>query len=285
MALFRYRRVLQDRISPTDSKWCYTVLDLPQPSLANNTGLVKSCSLVSNLDQQSITLSFIKIPINRAISERPLSSFVHITFDNFRLQKSEGVAATFKESSDYVSRFLSAGIKLNGIHYSFYGHSQSQLKSKACFLMAGSKDEVNKIVDGLGDFSKMKSVAKKVKRIGLLFSTAHIVMTIEPNRCRDIVDVENEDCIFTDGCGLISTKLAGILARKRPITFRNRRYHPSVFQIRYRGYKGVVILEPRMEPGVWLEFRKSMKKFSGGDHLGFAVVEYSKVTANILEGG
>ena len=238
---------------------------------------MKSCSLVSNPNQQNITLSFIKILANRAISERPLNSFIHITCEDFRLQESGGTAAPFKLSADYVSRFLSSGIKLNGTHYNFYGHSQSQLKSKACFLMAGSKEEVNKVVDGLGDFSKINSVAKKVKRIGLLFSTALIVMNIDPSRCRDVADVENEDYIFTDGCGLISLNLASMLTRKRPINFRNRRYHPSVFQIRYRGYKGVVTVHPKMSTGVWLEFRKSMKKFSGGHHLGFAVVEYSKV--------
>ena len=39
----------------------------------------------------------------------------------------------------------------------------------------------------------------------------------------------------------------------------------------------MVVVKPFMEPGIWLELRKSMKKFSGGDDLSFAVVEFSKV--------
>lgn len=251
--------------------------DLPQPSVCNSAGYIKSCSLISNSDEQSLILGLIKISPNRAISERPLDSLVHVSFDGFRLQTESGDAAPFKDSADYIATFLKSAISINGTQYHFYGHSQSQLKSRSCFLMSGSKDQVNRIVDGLGDFSKIKTVAKKVKRIGLLFSTAHVVMDIDPARVKDISDIEDQDYIFTDGCGFISRNLARMLTRKRPIVFRNQRYHPTVFQIRYRGYKGVVIIEPRMTPGIWLELRKSMKKFSGGPDLSFAVVEFSKV--------
>lgn len=190
--------------------------DLPQPSVCNSASYVKSCSLVSNSEEQRLILGLIKISLNRAISERSLDSFVHVTFDDFRLQTEAGDAAPFKDSADYIAKFLKSGISINGTQYHFYGHSQSQLKSRSCFLMSGSKDEVNRVVDGLGDFSKIKTVAKKVKRIGPLFSTAHIVMDIDRARVIDTSDIENQDYIFTDGYGFISQKLAQMLTRKRP---------------------------------------------------------------------
>ena len=98
-------------------------------------------------------------------------------------------------------------------------------------------------------------------------------------RCQDIDDVERDGFIFTDGCGLIAKGFVQLLAAKKPIVFRDRRYLPSVLQIRYQGYKGVVAIEPRMEKGIWLKLRKSMKKFSGTRDMSFAVVEYSKVEA------
>lgn len=278
MALSSYRRILQERFSRTDTIWEYKVRDLPQPATCNAAGYIKSCSFISSAVEQKLGLSLIKLSSNRAISEHSLDSLIHVSFSDFRLQTESGDAAPFKESAEYIAAVLKSGIRINGTHYHFYGHSQSQLKSRSCFLMSGSKEQVNRLVDSLGDFSKIKTVAKKVKRIGLLFSTAHVVMDIDPVRVRDIGDVEYQDYIFTDGCGFISRNLAQILTRKRPIVFRNRRYHPTVFQIRYRGYKGVVILEPSMDPGIWLELRKSMKKFSGGKDLSFAVVEYSKVS-------
>lgn len=123
----------------------------------------------------------------------------------------------------------------------------------------------------------MKTVAKKSKRIGLLFSVAQIATTVNPNRCQDIPDIETNDYIFTDGCGLISPHLARELSRQVGITFRNIRYTPSVFQIRYRGYKGVVMVDPSMKGETLIKFRKSMKKFNGGSDCSFSVVDHSKV--------
>ncbi|EGU84517.1 hypothetical protein FOXB_04968, partial [Fusarium oxysporum f. sp. conglutinans Fo5176] len=126
-------------------------------------------------------------------------------------------------------------------------------------------------------YASLRRIAAKAKRIGLLFSSATTVTTINPDRCEDIPNVETADYIFTDGCGLIALKLANELARRTRILLRDNRYTPSVFQIRYRGYKGVVIVDPRMtKQNPLLKLRKSMKKFNGGEDHSFAVVEYSK---------
>jgi hypothetical protein len=247
MAMKNYKRVLQTSFSLTDRCWEYVVPNLPDRKQCDQAGYVKHCALVSNVAAQELRLSFSKNENNRALSDRPLHSFIHMACADFRLQLEDGNPATFRETADYLARLLKAGIIINGTHYHFYGHSNSQLKSKSCILMAGSKEQVNSHVESLGNFSTMKSVAKKAKRIGLLFSTAHSVTEVDPSRCRDIEDVENDGYIFTDGCGLISPALTKVLDRKRNITHRNQQYHPSVFQIRYRGYKGVVIKEPRME--------------------------------------
>ncbi|KAJ5052606.1 hypothetical protein J3E74DRAFT_388204, partial [Bipolaris maydis] len=65
---------------------------------------------------------------------------------------------------------LVSGLTINGVTYNFFGHSNSQLKSRSCFLYAASKEEISIKVEAMGDFSKLKSVGKKAKRIGLLFS-------------------------------------------------------------------------------------------------------------------
>jgi len=41
--------------------------------------------------------------------------------------------------------------------------------------------------------------------------------------------------IFSDGCGLMARNLAIQVAKRKGIKFRNRRYTPTVFQIRYFG--------------------------------------------------
>jgi hypothetical protein len=53
---------------------------------------------------------------------------------------------------------------------------------------------------------------------------------------------------------------------------------PSVFEIRYRGYKGILTYEPSMHGKTLAKFRDSMSKFKGAVDYDLYVVEYSKVT-------
>jgi hypothetical protein len=288
-----FQHVLQDSIQLEDHEWSYRVPNLPRPSTINSQQLIKSITLVSNSVKQQIVLRLQVASLNRAISADPFDRFVIVSFADFRLRVpqptttdgrsgSDTRPAAARESADYIVKLLRSGITLNEAHYNFYGHSNSQLKSRTCFLYAAPKPDISQKIERLGDFTKMKTVAKKSKRIGLLFSVAQMATLVEPGRCQDIQDIQTNDYIFTDGCGLISARLAHELVRKVGIAFRNVRYTPSVFQIRYRGYKGVVMLDPTMKGETLVKFRKSMKKFSGGSDCSFSVVDYSKVFLSIF---
>lgn len=253
------KHVLIPSLLLDDNVWDFRVPNLPSASALRQAGLIKAISLHTNLKERkhSMTLRFERSNMNRAIENDPLDHFILFSLEAFR-PLIRGAAAkahvpgpnlqprTGNEISDYSIRCLRAGITLNGVHYNFYGHSNSQLKSRSCFLMAASREEISTKVEALGNFSKIKTVGKKAKRIGLLFSSTTAAMMIPPDRCEDIADIETADYVFTDGCGLIAPSLAQDLARRTRILFRNNRYTPSVFQIRYRGYKGVVTMDPRM---------------------------------------
>jgi len=286
------RHKLQSPISLDDHEWKFQVPKLPSAQELNQGRRVKTISLITTKGRNEIVLSFETAEDNRATRGDPLDKFLVVSIAELRPQPrapdSAPAAAgprqsltplTARECADYATRLLKAGVKIQGVHYNFYGHSNSQLKSRTCFLYAAPRDEITRKVEALGDFGKMKTVAKKAKRIGLLFSTAKVARIINPDRVEDIGDVETADYVFTDGCGLIAPWLAQELARRVGIAFRDRRYTPSVMQIRYRGYKGVVTVDPTMAANkqVLLRMRKSMKKFSGGDDHSFSVVEYSKV--------
>ena len=283
----KFSYILQRNMRPDDKQWTYTVPHLPLASTTNRLRLIKSVSVVSNQGKQEMTLRFQKQSPNRAVESDILDHFISISFEKFRLQyprtdpqsetsQSSSQQAPPKESADYISRLLSTGLSLNNVRYRFYGHSNSQLKSKTCFLYAGTTEEISNKIDALGDFSKIKSVAKMAKRIGLLFSTAEVATQLQPDRCEDIPDIIKGEYMFTDGCGLISSHMAQLLVQKLNICFRNKRYKPSVFQIRYRGYKGVLELEPKLQGQTLVQFRDSMRKISGTPDLTFSVVEYSK---------
>ncbi|KAL4898930.1 RNA dependent RNA polymerase-domain-containing protein [Aspergillus multicolor] len=240
---------------------------------------MKSLELVSNSVVRKLELRFSKIDPNRAINGIAIDRLVRFSFADFRLGQFEDdkwQSFTARESADYLVRLLSQGVTLNGTLYSFYGHSSSQLRSRSCYLLQGSKQEVAQLVESLGDFSKMKTVAKKAKRIGLLFSSCNALLQVPVKRYEDIDDIERAGYNFTDGCGLIGPHAASLLSQKLSIVIRNTRYHPSVYQIRFKGYKGVVCLEPQMPKQQWFQFRHSMRKFSGTTDPSFAAVEYSK---------
>jgi hypothetical protein len=271
-----------------DRAWTFHVAGMPSPQTCDQADFIKKVSFRTDLKarRHSLVLSLQPIQSNRAIQDDPLHCYVLISLDDFRpIRPEDGSTeptglqlATFKDCTDYAIRFLQAGLTLQGATYNFFGHSNSQLKSRSCFLYAGSKEEVSRKIEAMGDFSTMKTVGKKAKRIGLLFSVAQAIINIATDRVQDIPDIEVGAYIFTDGCGLVAPSLARELARRMRIVFRDRRYTPSVFQIRYRGYKGVVTMDPRMakEKQPLLKMRKSMKKFNATKDNSFAVVEHSK---------
>lgn len=282
-----FQVTLQDSIAITEQDWVYQVQSLPAPHQTNQAKLVKAISFTSSLKEQHIKLRLEAAPSNRVTWSEPLDRFLLLSFTNFRLREppredGQVLLAPARDSSEYIARLLKTGVKFNRKRYYFFGHSNSQLKSRSCFMYAASKDEIAAKIEAMGDFSKMVTVAKNAKRIGLLFSSAEMATTLDPERCEDIDDITAGDYCFTDGCGTISKQLARLIVQRKKIVFRNARYLPSVFQIRYRGYKGVLTLDPTMQGKTQARFRRSMKKFNAHGDFSLSVVEHSKVCYQLL---
>ncbi|GFP53388.1 probable RNA-dependent RNA polymerase 1 [Trichoderma asperellum] len=189
-------------------------------------------SLSTKDSRHRLELRYGPVDMNRAIQDASLDKYLVISLAEFRSIKSanspptiEGNASqviqptTYKECSEYAVKFLRAGISIQGVHYNFYGHSNSQLKSRTCYFLAAPKEQISQKIEGLGDFTKMKTVAKKAKRIGLLFSVARAAMKVDPKKVEDIPDIEpyvfghlnDEVIVLLDALG-ISRK---ILLRKQ----------------------------------------------------------------------
>ncbi|EAU82968.2 RNA-directed RNA polymerase [Coprinopsis cinerea okayama7 len=192
-----------------------------------------------------------------------------------------------RTTTEYLNRMFKAGVFLNGVQYRFYHHSNSQLRGRSCFLREANSDkELDDRIYALGDFSRINNIAKRAKRIGLLFSSAEVDFNLDPTFVEDIGDIEIGGEVFSDGCGLISKSLTKQIAKAKKLMFRGIRYTPVVIQIRYEGYKGVLMLHPDLdernrqrEPGTppcYAQFRKSMKKFKATSDHSFSVVGYSK---------
>ncbi|KAI0028389.1 RdRP-domain-containing protein [Vararia minispora EC-137] len=204
--------------------------------------------------------------------EDPMKIIV-ASFDKFRFPDTKPSVA-----SEYIFRMLTTGLFLNEKQYRFFGHGNSQLRGRGCYLKEADADaELDERIYAMGqDLKKIMNVAKRAKRIGLLFSGAEIDWILR-DRVGDIDDLMTGDENFSDGCGLISKWLSIQLSKKKGIVYQAQRYAPTVFQIRYRGYKGVVMLHPDLdkEKKHVVAFRKSQKKFVATIDDTFSVVGHS----------
>lgn len=144
------------------------------------------------------------------------------------------IVASFQENREktdiarVVNEITSYGISYDNNNYHFFGHSNSQLKSRSCYFYRATSSEIERIINEIGTFPD--EVAKKAKYIGLLFTG--IKKLVEISHVRDISieeDIKIGDYLFTDGCGSISKGVAMEIARSLSLSTV-----PSVFQIRYK---------------------------------------------------
>jgi len=138
-----------------------------------------------------------------------------------------------------VLSVLSNGISIGDKRFEFLAFSSSQLRDNSTWMFASHQGlTASDIRKWMGDFRNIRNVAKYAARLGQSFSSSN-----------------GTKYIFSDGIGKISADFAMEVAMKCKL----KCFAPSVFQIRYGGYKGIVAVDPRSN---WkLSLRKSMLKF------------------------
>ncbi|QRV99155.1 RNA-dependent RNA polymerase [Ceratobasidium sp. AG-Ba] len=262
-----YIVTLRSPLSPEDESWNFR---LPTPIPASRPGRGK----LMIFTPENLTLQIEQFPSNRVLYQDQADDFILASFGALRFKDHPPSAA-----ADYILRVLTKGVFLDGRQYRFYHHSNSQLRSRSCWLRAAQTDEeLDRRIQGLCDVSKINNIAKRAKRIGLLFSGAEIDWDLDPKFTKDIPDITVGEELFSDGCGLMSQKFMQLLAKKKKIIHRQRRYIPSVVQIRYRGYKGVLMIHPELdrEAKHHVHFRDSMRKLKTTSNNTFSAVDYSR---------
>ncbi|KAK5940398.1 hypothetical protein PMZ80_007818 [Knufia obscura] len=162
-------------------------------------------------------------------------------------------------------RFLSVlqqGLDIAGEHFDFLGFSHSSLRSQSCWFMRpfshdGRLVDARSLIKSLGDFSSIRCPAKCAARIGQAFSETTSAIQIDPSVVRETPDIRAGQHIFTDGCGTISKQTWKLLRGDH-----SAKDQPTLYQIRYKGAKGMISLDTRLV-GKQLRLRESMIKFTG----------------------
>ena len=174
-----------------------------------------------------------------------------------------------------ISSFLREGISIGEKKFEFLAFSASQLRGNSIWMFASDETlTAQKIRNWMGSFSQIRSVSKCAARMGQLFSTSTQTVNVPISDVEVIEDIEctasGMKYCFSDGIGKISLPFAKEIAVKCGISRT-----PSAFQIRYGGYKGVVVVGFKSEKK--LSLRRSMHKFES-DNTMLSVTRWSEST-------
>jgi hypothetical protein len=208
-----------------------------------------------------------------------------------------------KVIDNFIQRKLVNGIEIAGRHFNYLGSSNSQLRDSGCYFLEASQSDILEFRKNMGQF-KMQSVPKMMARLGQCFTQAREAsFEFEREAYADGYDYQGgcnkkkEPYTFSDGVGKISFAMAKKISKSLELN----NCVPSCFQIRFRGYKGVLVVDMHLDElanwgrlnGIrddvkvricdgWLNidfyFRPSQKKFKAKRDKKIEIVKYSAPT-------
>ncbi|KAK0423323.1 hypothetical protein QR680_008078 [Steinernema hermaphroditum] len=195
-----------------------------------------------------------------------------------------------------VRNTLRDGIFVAGHRYKYMGSSNSQLRDNGCYLFNADDDTVvQRIREEFGRFDT-DNIPKFMSRFGQCFTQARKI-DVKLERAmyaikRDVIggdDQNYEPYIFSDGVGSVSLEYATQISTDLNL----RGCVPSVYQIRFRGMKGIICIDPYLDsvkqfltensdtdqgsPGIGVDMvlRHSQEKFQAPRNDNIEVVKYS----------
>ena len=185
--------------------------------------------------------------------------------------------------NSFCKSVLERGIFCRQRSYFFLGHSYEQLKTKSCYMMRATEDEIDELLAKFGDFLQEKNLGKRARNIGMLFSPLKKVVPLATTEYKvqpDITRGVTGSYTLTDGCGFMSPEFSSEVQRILELDIQ-----PSAVQVRYLGIEGMLVLKEDLTD-VKVLFHNSMQKFVTPDEnmpegFSFAdVVDYSRPYVN-----
>ncbi|KAL4244861.1 RNA-dependent RNA polymerase [Abortiporus biennis] len=170
-----------------------------------------------------------------------------------------------------VGGILKNGIEIAGRFFEFLAYSNSALRQHAVWFVRPFNGpngfiDAHVIRSELGDFSRLlKNPSKYAARIAQAFTATDPSVSITRDQWEEMDDMGKDPYWFTDGVGTISKQLGDMiwdaLCAERDEHYR-KQVQPSAYQIRFLGYKGMVVVDEQLE-GIKMRLRPTMNKFEG----------------------
>jgi RNA-dependent RNA polymerase len=164
----------------------------------------------------------------------------------------------------HVGGILRHGFELGGRAFEFLAYFTSALRGHSFWFVSPFRDPIEGYVtaehirSSLVDFSKLlRTPSKYAARIAQAFIATDQSVKIRRDQWEEQPDLGPH----TNGVGTISPQLADLIWEERCKANRKLREHrikPSAYQFRFLGYRGVVVVDHRLE-GVKMRLRESQR--------------------------
>ncbi|RAL47824.1 hypothetical protein DM860_011409 [Cuscuta australis] len=208
-----------------------------------------------------------------------IDNFLRVSFVDEEWDKIQSVDLSQRASGKTdiyhrILRILNSGIVIGDKRFEFLAFSSSQLREGSIWMFA-SRNGLNAadIRAWMGDFTKIKNVAKYAARLGQSFGSSREALSVPRDEIEIVPDIkirrQGSEYNFSDGIGKISVEFSERVAIKCGL----EKFTPSAFQIRYGGFKGVVSVDPCSSKK--LSLRNSMLKYES-DNVKLDVLAWSK---------
>ncbi|TFK54662.1 RdRP-domain-containing protein [Heliocybe sulcata] len=274
--LRQYTEALQTRPSGESARSCFErVKTIPVPDYAAPAGQFM-CHHVSFTPTRMILEGPYVIQSNRVIRsyEGYEENFIRVDFrdeDRLQYRSDHEVKAEFF-LNERVGEVLKHGFELAGRNFEFLAYSQSALREHSVWFVHPFNHPQQRYVNvnaeairnTLGDFSGVKKYPSKyAARMAQAFTATDPAVKVHRTEWTEIPDMGEAPYEFTDGVGTISRELAIAIWEKLCADHKNFNHTgpvPSVYQIRFLGYKGMVAIDDQLQ-GKKMCLRPSMNKF------------------------
>ena len=188
----------------------------------------------------------------------------------------------FSKISLIYDLIFKQGINLCGIQYSFFLNPTNCMKSNSIWLLEEKESNLKKdyYYNDLGSNELFNNSNLSFSKILSRFSQ-NFTSTISynfPFEYEIIADKKTPDgkYIFNDGCGLISKELLIDICNKL-----NKGNFSSAIQIRFKGAKGVLVVDEKIK-GKKILFSESMFKFNCNNCNDLEICRFSKSSPGFL---
>ncbi|ORX90474.1 RdRP-domain-containing protein [Basidiobolus meristosporus CBS 931.73] len=199
--------------------------------------------------------------------------FIQVTFSEEHFEKVGPNNHLNQAIFDSFEETLTEGFHIGKRHYRFLAFSSTQLREHRCWFFADTPEGIDAdfIRKWMGDFSNIGNVAKHAACMGLSLSSTRAVKTLTAEQVKKIPDITRNGHVYTNGIGRIAMSLAAEISGQY-----SPKVIPGAFQIRFGGYKGVLMVVPDDQmSGKLVHLRPSQRKFSS-EHSDLEIVRAAK---------